>query len=65
MGHSPSGLGVGGPLMCKSCKLVGVSPCWLGVGGEGWGVPLVYECCKLVGGTPCGLKVGGGGPFSV
>ena len=39
MGHIPSGLGVGGgiggPLMCESCKLVGVSPCWLGVGGGG------------------------------
>ena len=29
--------GVGGPLKCKSCKLLGVSPCWLGVGGGAGG----------------------------
>ena len=34
MGHSPCGLGVGGPLMCKSCKLVDGTPCGLGVGGS-------------------------------
>ena len=28
---------VGGPLICKSCKLVGVSPCGLGVGLGGRG----------------------------
>ena len=26
-------MGVGGLFMCVSCKLVGVSPCRLGVGG--------------------------------
>ena len=39
--------------MCKSCKLVGVSPCGLGVGWWGQGVPLVYEC-KLVSVLPVG-----------
>ena len=40
--------------MCESCKLVGGTPCGLGVGG-----PLVCESCKLVSGTPCGLGLGG------
>ena len=44
--------------MYEWCKLVGGTPCGLGIGGQG--VPLVYECCKLVGDTPCGLGVGGG-----
>ena len=40
--------------MYECCKLVGCTPCGLGVGDRVWLVPLVYECCKLVGGTPCG-----------
>ena len=55
---------MGVPLVYEFCKLVGGTPCGLGVGV---GVPLVYEFCKLVSGTPCGLGVGGysGGSFSV
>ena len=48
------------PLVYECCKLVGGTPCSLGVGGGVQGLPLVYECCKLVGGTPCRLGVGGG-----
>ena len=38
-----------------SCKLVGGTPCGLGVGVGVVGSILVYECCKLVAGTPSGL----------
>ena len=27
--------------MCESCKLVGISPCGLGVGAGGWGSIIV------------------------
>ena len=40
-------VGVGVPLVDECCKLVGGTPCGLGVGGWGLWVPLVYECCKI------------------
>ena len=57
------GSGEGGPLVYECCKIVGGTPCGLGVGG--WWVPSVYVCCKIVGCTPCGLVVGGGGRGSL
>ena len=45
--------------MYECCKMVGGTPCGLGVGG--WGVPLVYECCKMVCHTSSGLGVRGWG----
>ena len=65
MGGTPCGYGVGGVLVCESCKQVDVSPCGLGVGGWWTQGPLVCESCKLVDASPCGLGVGSGGFITV
>ena len=48
--------GVGVPSVYEFFKMVGGTPCGLGIGGRGQGVPLVYECCKMVGGISCGWR---------
>ena len=44
--------------MYECCKIVGGTPCGLGVGRCVVHL-LVYECCQLVSGTPCGLGIVG------